>query len=168
MERHATLSPCGKYRYALSRVWDRDKPLMGWIMLNPSTADAEIDDATIRVCVGRARRMGFGGIRVLNLFNYRATHPTELARAADPVGPGADVALETGFGGCDYIMAAWGNHGTLKGVERPRCEEVLDLFGRAGVKLHALKLTKFSQPAHPLRIGYDVEPILWAERGMLT
>ena len=60
-------------------------------MLNPSTADGETDDATIRVCRGRALRMGYGGIIVVNLFAYRATSPDNMECAADPFGPDNEV-----------------------------------------------------------------------------
>src|SRR5690349_21188818 len=98
MERLAVIE--GAYRYRLDRWWDRALPPLIYIMLNPSTADAERDDATIRVCMGRAKNEGCGGIVVVNLFAYRATKPEDMKRAADPVGPNNDwyilSALETG------------------------------------------------------------------------
>lgn len=167
IERGAEISPCGRYRYALWRVWDKTKPRLLYIMLNPSTADAERDDATIRVCMDRARRLGYGRIRVANLFNYRATDPAELIRAADPVGPEADGALCRAVQGADLIIAAWGSHGSLRGYKRPRCEEALSLLAYdLGLALHALRLTREGQPCHPLRIPYDVPPALWMNRAL--
>ena len=82
----AVLSTDQARRYLLTRRWD-DGPLMAWVMLNPSTADARTDDATITRCVRRARSMGtFGGIAVVNLFSLRATDPRELRACPDPVG----------------------------------------------------------------------------------
>src|SRR5437868_12651695 len=72
----AVISPCGKFRYRLTRQWGEGAALP-FVMLNPSTADAEQDDPTIRKCVGFAKRMGYDGIEVVNLYAYRATKPTQ-------------------------------------------------------------------------------------------
>ena len=71
IRRNAELSACGKYRYRLSRIWDDKKPLVLFIMLNPSTADAEQDDPTIRRCIAFAKNWGYGGFMAGNLFAFR-------------------------------------------------------------------------------------------------
>lgn len=76
----ATFSPCKQFRYVLYRIWDTNKPMVMFIGLNPSTADAEKDDATIRRCRGFAKREGMGGMVMVNLYAYRATDPKELIR----------------------------------------------------------------------------------------
>lgn len=56
----ASLSACGKYRYTLGRAWGlgvREQCAMSFVMLNPSTADAEHDDPTIRRCIHFALRL---------------------------------------------------------------------------------------------------------------
>src|SRR5438105_288943 len=83
----------GRYRYSLTREWDRRGDQACWIMLNPSIANAERDDPTIRRCIGFARRWGLGGIVVVNLFGLVATYPIELARAKAPIGPHNDDAI---------------------------------------------------------------------------
>ena len=83
----AVISRCSQYRYDLWRIWDRDSPIMVFVMLNPSTADAGADDPTLRRCIGFARRHGFGGIRVRNVFALRATDSGELSQHPDPCGP---------------------------------------------------------------------------------
>ena len=90
----AQISPCGLYRYRLERFWS-DKPALPFVMLNPSTADADLDDPTIRRCMGFARREGAGGIIVATLHAFRATTPEELRKAYDPFGPGTAQSLET-------------------------------------------------------------------------
>ncbi|WP_368188730.1 DUF1643 domain-containing protein [Aeromonas sp. R7-3] len=85
--RHAVFSPCRTYRYALSRVWATDKPYALFIGLNPSTADETLDDPTIRRCIDFAKRRGYGGLVMANLFAYRATDPEVMKRAAEPRHP---------------------------------------------------------------------------------
>ena len=153
----AVLSPDGVYRYLLTRTWEPHRCRLVFIMLNPSTADAQQDDATIRICMGRARRMGAGGIAVVNLFAYRATQPLRLYGATDPIGPENDLyILQAVREDPLMVIAAWGQHGPL----RNRAQSVRQLL--ASVPLHHLGLTKEGQPKHPLRISYDVQPELWA------
>jgi hypothetical protein len=84
-DRGATLSDCGRYRYRLWRRW-ADGPTVLFVMLNPSTADADVDDPTIRRCIGFARSWGAGALEVVNLYAWRATQPAELKAAVGPVG----------------------------------------------------------------------------------
>src|SRR3954471_10304152 len=109
--RGAHLSSDGVYRYTLSRLWDTDpvSPEMVWVMLNPSTADAAVDDPTIRRCIGFARLWGYAGIRVVNLFALRAADPKALLAHQDPVGPDNDHWLRA-VTGERFTMAAWGSH----------------------------------------------------------
>ena len=88
----ADISDCGAYRYRLTREWS-DKPLLPFVMLNPSDANAEIDDPTIRRCMGFARAWGYGGIVVGNLYAFRTPYPETLWKAPDPYGPLNDAAL---------------------------------------------------------------------------
>ena len=105
--RHAVFSPCRTYRYALSRVWAADKPYALFIGLNPSTADETLDDPTIRRCIDFAKRWGYGGLVMANLFAYRATNPSEMKAATDPVG----VANDEWLIGCTLL-----NHRTRANI----------------------------------------------------
>src|ERR1700749_3282622 len=93
-ESTAVISDCKKYRYLLRRTWDERRIRVLFIMLNPSTADAEIDDPTIKSCVRLCKENGFGSIEVVNLFGWRATDPKELLEVDDPVGPRNDCIIE--------------------------------------------------------------------------
>lgn len=157
MRRTALLSDCGRYRYSLGRQWHEAAPCLNWIMLNPSTADAHRDDPTIRKCIGFAHRLGYGGIRVLNLFAFRATSPDDMKAADDPVGPQNDTTLRSLAAG-EMAIAAWGAHGAFGGRHRA----VAELLSAAGARLHALRLTKEGHPGHPLYIPYSVEPFAWS------
>ena len=145
---HAVYSACELYRHALHQRWGAG-PVLGWVMLNPSTATELQDDPTIARCVARARALGFGGIAVGNLFALRATDPLSLRRTADPVGAGADAALVQTLSGSAQIVCAWGNHGSFQG----RSAQVLDLMRPTGLGLVHLGLTAQGQPRHPLYVA---------------
>jgi hypothetical protein len=149
VERHAVLSSDGRYRYTLYRLWDDSLPEVTWVMLNPSTADAEQDDPTIRKCVGFAQRWGCGSIRVVNLFAYRATNPRELTLADDPVGPINVPTLAVATNG--FCVAGWG---AAKTPPKP-----LDVI--AHKPLWCLGVTKSGDPRHPLYVSYETPLQVW-------
>lgn len=152
MTRSAEISPCGTYRYALRRTWNPARPAVLFVMLNPSTADAEHDDRTIGRCVGFARAWGYGGLLVGNLFAYRATRPRDLRAVAEPVGPENDQWLEVLAREAGAVVAAWGNDGRL----RARDAHVLQLLDAA--RCLCLKRTKAGAPWHPLYVQAGVAP----------
>ncbi len=148
MHREAHISECGRYRYSLTRVWDEDiARCCTFIMLNPSTADDEQDDPTIRRCINFAKRLGCGSLDVLNLFAWRATNPSELLVADDPIGPECDWCLSQPCG--HVVIAAWGAHGNLRG----RDQQVLELLKHE--TLWCLGTTFHGQPRHPLYVRAD-------------
>jgi len=131
----------GAYRYWLLREWDRTRPRLNWVMLNPSTADAERDDPTLRRCLQFARGWGFGAVEVTNVYALRATTPRALQQVRDPVGPENDRVLRDCAARCDRVAVAWGNGG------RERAAAVAVLLDRP---LWCLKVTRQGQPRHPL------------------
>lgn len=151
--RGALLSECGRYRYRLWRIWDDLAPMMVWVMLNPSTADADADDPTIRKCVGFARQHKHGGIIVANLFAWRATEPRELLSARDPVGPDNNhhIAWATGAPLLATVVAGWGRLPSRKFQERANQVEVLIRSRRTP---HTFGVTQDGQPRHPLMLAY--------------
>ena len=130
----------GDYRYVLTREWDRNGPTLHIVMLNPSTADAEQDDPTVRACVDLAKHLGYGAIDVRNLFAYRSSTPSDLEQVEDPVGPQNDQYLSAIRHG--RVLGAWGNWGGLHG----RGVAVRKLLTNKVV----LSLTANRQPTHPL------------------
>lgn len=147
----ADISDCGSYRYRLTREWS-DKPLLPFVMLNPSDADAEIDDPTIRRCMGYSRAWGFGGIVVGNLYAFRTPYPATLWKAADPYGPLNDEALtrigDDARGVAVPVICAWGAGGGKN--NRP-----IHLMQQTGAVLKCLGRTKSGQPKHPLYLRSD-------------
>jgi hypothetical protein len=180
----ATISACGRYRYRLWREWrlhpkpaqwdmwtdDAGKPVVDgagkqlghpktciFIMLNPSTADGEQDDPTIRKCVGFAKLLGYDRLEVVNLFAHRATDPRALLALNhddDPVG--VDNQRHVGRVLFDeyprgVIICAWGVHGAHLGQD----ETMLGWLG--DLPRHALALTKDGHPRHPLYVPYSAK-----------
>jgi hypothetical protein len=155
----AVISECGRYRYKLTRTWNTFLRPAGFIMLNPSTADATLDDPTIRRCIKFAKRWDCGGIEVANLFGYRATDPSELLGDYDPIGPENDRYIREVAEQCHPVVLAWGAKGSLGG----RYKAVLQQLESVGVKLFHLGLTKDGFPRHPLYLRADAALLPYVE-----
>ncbi|OCP36768.1 DUF1643 domain-containing protein [Ensifer sp. LC163] len=148
----AIISSCGEYRYRLERRWDADKPKVAFLMLNPSTADADHDDPTIRRCVAFAKSWGFGCLIVGNLFALRSTDPKALYSHPSPIGPDNDRHLFAIAQSARKIICAWGTHGALHDRGR-RVAEQFEFF-----PLAALKVTADGHPGHPLYVAASTQP----------
>ncbi len=151
--RGAVISQDEVYRYLLWRRRPSRKGYVGFIMLNPSTADAESDDPTIIRCLRRALDMGYDGIEVCNLYAFRTTSPAELKEAGYPIGPENDDYLKRMGERCKMIICGWGNH-----AQQEQVGHVRDLIGQVNQNIYHLGITKAGQPRHPLYVGYAVEP----------
>lgn len=156
--RTAVVSSDGVYRYRLGRVWAPTAPVMCWVMLNPSTADAATDDATIRRCVFYARREGCGSIDVVNLFAYRATDPDRLVAAAAAgvhvVGPANLYHAMRAVCSADVVVAGWGAN-----YQRLPASPVARMLTSTQVRLSCLGVTAGGFPRHPGRLS-NVEPLV--------
>jgi len=152
IKRSAIFDPTGTWRYELRRSWSDLMPAKGLLCLiglNPSVADHERDDHTIRVEMGFTKKFGMAGFIKVNLFGLVSTDPMGLKIAPDPVGPENDKYILNAVQLSDLVVAAWGADGIL--------------FNRAGVvrrmlgpvKLMCLGTTKSGAPRHPSRLSYD-------------
>lgn len=160
MESSAVFDVSRQYRYRLDRVWDRTKPRLCFIMLNPSVANETILDPTVTRCMCRAVEMGFGALTVVNIFAFKSTNPEELRGVVDPTGGQEnDTHILNALFKSDMRIAAWGSHGKLRGRDLQIKQMIFD----SGKDCHHLGLTKTGQPQHPLYIPYSVKPILWSE-----
>lgn len=115
-------------------------------MLNPSTADAIVDDPTIYRCMQFSYLWGYGGIVVVNIFAFRTPHPSVLRTAAEPVGAHNDRYILDARSRTAGLVLAWGNHGNL--LERSAA--VRKLLGRGRKPVWCLGVTKSGEPHHPL------------------
>jgi hypothetical protein len=150
----ARFSLDGRYRYELTRRWARG-PVACWVMLNPSTADAVTDDATIRRCTRFTRDWGLSGMVVVNLFAYRTVSPAELKREVAPIGPLNDEAIHDAAVRARVVIAAWGAHGSF--MDRANnVHDALNSFLLA--PLTCLGMTMDGSPRHPLRLPASLRP----------
>lgn len=158
-EKGAELSVNREYRYVLWRAWEDGwrKNAMLFIGLNPSTADENEDDPTIRRCIDFANRSGHTGMVMANLFSYRATDPADLKRALRPLGANEDDSLLEAAALAKTIVCAWGAHGKY----RDRDIEVMRLLMQHGHQLYCFGKTKNGCPKHPLYLPKTskLEPI---------
>lgn len=162
----AILSPDLKYRYLLGRQWNATTAprllpkVVLWVMLNPSTADAEQDDPTIRRCISFSQMWGFDALAVVNLYALRSTNPSALKRHPDPVGPENNKIIRSALERADMVLCAWGAP-QMKYLERER--RVLQMIREGGHAPRALGLTANGSPTHPLYIRADTQPITFAK-----
>lgn len=160
VRRHAVFSPCRRWRYYLSIIWDMAGPALPFVMLNPSTADEVQNDPTVSRCERRARMMGYGGLIVVNAFGWRDTEPKNLKGLPDPVGENNDlyihdVAKIAGQAG-KPVICGWGTN--CDDIMPSRGAAVLAVIRAAGAVPHALKVNADGSPQHPLYLSYDLKP----------
>jgi hypothetical protein len=154
----ANISECGTYRYTLTREGDMhvDKGTALFLMLNPSTADATVDDPTIRRCRSFAQAWGCNGFTVANLYAFRATKPADLWKAFDPVGPENDMHLRALAREYTDVVCAWGAN-----AKADRVEVVTRLLLGAGARLWCLGTTEAGHPRHPLYVRGNTPLVRW-------
>ena len=166
----AVLSPNGKYRYLLTRDLLTPMERMGiasheravFLMVNPSTADATVDDNTIRRCIDYARSWGYTDLWVCNLSPYRATNPMDLKEnGRDPAHvEDANLSIVRRAIQCsDLVVAAWGAHGCYEGRSAAMREMLAD------TETWCLGTTADGEPRHPLMMRKDVVLARWPVPG---
>ena len=147
------------YRYTLIHRWDdllRPEHGIAWICLNPSTADENQLDPTLRRIRDFSASWGYSYFVMLNLFAWRATLPADLKRSTYPVGPENDHWIKHWSGRVDRVMVGWGEHGTHTGRDR----QVLAYLDQK--KIFCLKRNASTQPQHPLYIAKKTMPFAYS------
>lgn len=132
----------------LRRTWDAKRPRVLYVMLNPSIADANTDDPTIKSCIRLAKGFGHGSIEVVNLFAWRATDPNHLRIVGDPIGPRNDYHIEGALLRCDIAVCAWG----ANQFASQRGREVRSIIRANRPAVFCLGVTQSGAPKHPLYI----------------
>lgn len=168
--RDAVISPCGLFRYWLSRVWDLTLPRLIVCMLNPSTGDREKDDRTILNLTHFAKLWGYGGIVIINLRAYRSSKPAAMfadeVRGMNVHGPAnGDYmvrAIAAALAANQPILIAWGNN-----APAGEADNFITACAASGVRLICFGKTLQGQPIHPAARGQhavprDAQPVEWS------
>lgn len=161
----AVISPCGLYRYFLLRknlnVAPTHLRTYAFFGVNPSTADARLDDPTVRKWIGFVRTWGGSSFTVGNVFAWRATNVKELATAADPVGPDNAEHLAAIIAAADMLVPYWGDRGKVPKVLHPQIDATMRLLVASGKPVLHLGITASGDPMHPLMLPYSTPLTPW-------
>jgi hypothetical protein len=143
----------------LWRVWGTGPKRVAFIMLNPSEANALVDDPTLRRCVGFGRDWGYDGLLVANLYSIKGADPDliDFKAQGDLLSDRINEAvLDDVMSSADLVVAAWGQN-AMGAV----AEQLRGLARDAGCALHHLGLNKDGSPKHPLYLAKDTKPEKW-------
>lgn len=130
-------------------------------MVNPSDADEEIDDPTIRKVDGFTRRLGFGRATVVNEFAFRSKDVAALRLATDPVGPENDLYIEQVMREASLFIVGWGSLAKLPPHLRHRWREFCAIADRVGIELYCFGTCADGHPRHPCMTGYKTPLTPW-------
>lgn len=151
----AKFSNCQKYRYQLSEIWDPTKPLVLWLLMNPSVACIEYSDPTLRRTGMFSRDWGYGGQLVGNILAYRSTNKMNLLKIDDPIGPRNNKMILEMSKKSKMIVLAYGQPPRKF---KDRGKEVVKLL-KDHPNICYLKLSKDGTPIHPLYLPSKLKPV---------
>lgn len=155
MRRAATFSPCGLYRYRLDRTVGMHGPVYAFFGINPSTADASVDDATVRKWIGFTKAWGGSRFIVGNAFAYRATDVRQLAAVEDPYGDEIGDYITDIIDEADILVPCWGNTSKVPPKLQGAFDVLMDALTSSGKPVRHFGLTKAGDPMHPLMLPYS-------------
>ena len=165
----AILSPCGLFRYSLARqvaplpvlLPDEAHALRGKTLaffgVNPSTADAAVNDATVVKLIGFCKRWGVSRFLLGNAFAYRATDVRELAKVDDPFGDDIGEHVTDLIEAADVLVPMWGDTGKVPPKLRFAFDVLLEKLQDSGKPVLCFGHTKAGDPKHPLMLGYQTQ-----------
>lgn len=157
----AVISDCGKFRYRLDRTVGEYGFVYAFFGVNPSTADASIDDATVRKWNGFTQRWGASRYVVGNVFAFRSTDVKALAKADDPIGRLNNDYLKQIIADADVLVPCWGDQMKVPQQLRMHFHWMMQQLVGSGKPVKTFGLSKGGFPKHPLMLGYDTPLIDW-------
>ena len=177
IQRSAEMSPCGTYRWTLTRTWSSAGGRVCFIGVNPSTADHCLDDPTVRRWTHFARAWGYNGFTAVNLYPFRSSSPAECRTWSrwDERGPDWYARDALYFANLPtvvreakaaaLVVACWGAGAWDPEFVDHVVEEITS--GEAPwPDLHCLAVSRDGSPVHPMargrhRVPDGATPKLW-------
>ncbi|MBA2412695.1 MAG: DUF1643 domain-containing protein [Burkholderiaceae bacterium] len=161
--------PNSCYRLILTRKWVNlfnsgtrlPNNFVLWIGMNPSVADASVDDMTINRCIDFSMQWGFDGLAMMNVCDYRVTDPRGLlAPGIEPRSKGNLPLIRNTAREAKKIVCAWG------ALHRDLVHFAVDVetaLRADGHDLFSLGLTQNGSPRHPSRLAADTPLVEFKE-----
>ncbi len=149
-----------QHRYMLWRTWNlKISQRAVFVGLNPSRANEQSDDPTLRRCQNFARgwtgRWRCGGLFVVNLYSYCSPSPSELFRNGTRTNHLNNRWLsELCCRPDSLVIGMWGNHG----LRNDRCHRFTDWAAENNIIVHSLAVNSSGTPAHPLYLKKGLKP----------
>ena len=133
-------------RYQLWRIWNKEKPLILFILLNPSNADEKNDDKTVKKLIGFTKIFEYGGFYLGNLYSLTNSTPSPAKFICDEARNIKHIEIMKKK--CKQVVVGWGKLGKypnwlIDKRMKPMC------FG----------VNKNGTPKHPLYLSYETELI---------
>jgi hypothetical protein len=160
----AIISPCGHFRFRLERDVAMDGPTFAYFGINPSTADANLDDATVRKWIGFTKVNGGRRFIVGNVSAYRATDVKALGKALIPLARHLENLghLSRIVDDADVLVPCWGNRSKAPSHMDNYFNAVLAMLLSSGKPVRHFGLTASGDPKHSLMLGYNTPLIEWS------
>lgn len=151
MEYNAILSEDKEYRYMLSRTWNKNKKIIMFVWLNPSTADDKINDPTITRCINYTKEWWYWWFIMCNLFAYRSTNPNNMKKYKNPIWKDNDKYIELYYNKTEKVICMWWNHWNFMMQSKNFKEKYKE-------KLFFLEKNKSWEPKHLLYSKSNLKP----------
>lgn len=154
-DNHAIISDCREYRYRLQRRLSDRGLTYAFFGINPSTADAFVDDQTLRKVIGFCRQWGAGTLIIGNVFGYRSKDVKSLASCADATGKENHIWLRSIIRDADVLVPCWGSRTKIPKVLRSKLDALMQTLLASGKPVSILGRTASGDPLHPLMVSYQ-------------
>lgn len=161
----AIISACGLYRYRLEREVQPEGRVFAYFGINPSTADAIENDATVRKWIGFSLRNDCRRFIVGNVFGFRSKEVKRLAAhtVESAQGPEWTMHVDQIIADADVLVPCWGAYGKIPRHLRGTFDDVLARLLASGKPVLHFGVTACGQPKHPQMLAYATPLTPWSK-----